>query len=110
MVVALIVAGVVGPWGIEFDSVRCCLGQHIHELDRASAQVSPSAVGSSARCTATKRRTRSVSVMGLVVTGLIVLILALMWTVSLPYPSRTADGLQTTIAGTCRDQYDDSVD
>lgn len=91
----IVLAGVVGPWGIEFSplgvaSMRGFLGWvGIGTALLVTGQLIRRLYGDRAR-------EKIISVMG-TVTVLIGMLLAVIWTISLPFPGRDADGVQTII-------------
>jgi general L-amino acid transport system permease protein len=91
----IVLAGVVGPWGVEFSplgiaSMRGFFGWvGVGAVLMVGGQLVRRAYGERAR-------ENIISVMG-IVTVLIGLGLAVIWTISLPFPGRDADGVQMAI-------------
>ncbi len=91
----LIVAGFLGPWGIEFDPVG--IASTTGFIGWAGTGAVLAIAGQLIRRLAGEGAKDSViPVMG-IVAGLIGVVLIAVWTISLPFPGRDADGVQIVI-------------
>ena len=92
----MILAGIVGPWGIELWTFG--IASTTGFLSWVGVGTGFALAGWFVRAMyGEEAKDESISVMG-IVTALIVFVLAIMWTISLPYPFRSADGVQSIIA------------